>query len=123
MLSDGGDNNSEVDPVTAAKQAKEKNVPIYTIAYGTMNGFVDLDGKRENVAPDLQLLREVAQISGGEMVDAKSAAQLDRVYEKMQTQVTYETVHKEVTARWAMYALAFALVATLGAVSMAARWP
>ncbi len=123
MLSDGGDNMSEVDPTAAAQQAKEKKIPIYTIAFGTMNGYVDLDGRRENVAPDIDLLREIGRISGGEMVDAKSAAQLDRVYEKMQTQVTYETVHKEVTARWAMYALAFALVATLGAVSMAARWP
>ena len=34
-----------------------------------------------------------------------------------------EEVKKEVTAQWALYALAFAFVASLGAVSMAARWP
>lgn len=123
MLSDGGDNRSEVSPTDAAQQAKEKKIPIYTIAFGTMNGYVDLDGKRENVAPDLEVLRQISQITGGEMVDAKSASQLDRVYQKMSTDVTYEKVYKEVTARWAMYALAFALVASLGAVSMAARWP
>ena len=41
----------------------------------------------------------------------------------MRSEVGYEEVKKEVTARWALYALAFAVVAALGAVSMAARWP
>jgi Ca-activated chloride channel family protein len=45
------------------------------------------------------------------------------VYTKLKSSVGYEDVASEVTARWALYALAFAVVAALGAVSMAARWP
>lgn len=123
LLSDGADTGSKVDPVAAAQQAKAKKIPVYTIAYGTMNGYVDIDGKRENVAPDKALLSQVAKTAGGQALDANSASQLDRVYEKMRSEVTYETVKKEVTARWALYALAFAVIASLGAVSMAARWP
>ena len=61
--------------------------------------------------------------TGGAAVDAKSASQLNNAYDQMRSDVTYEDVKKEVTARWALYALAFAFVASLGAVSMAARWP
>ena len=56
-------------------------------------------------------------------MDAKSADQLNNVYQEMRSEVGYEEVKKEVTAQWALYALAFAFVASLGAVSMAARWP
>ncbi len=56
-------------------------------------------------------------------MDAKSANQLNDVYQEMRSEVGYEEVKKEVTAQWALYAFAFAFVASLGAVSMAARWP
>ena len=35
-------------------------VPIYTIAYGTENGYVDLDGKREPVPVDHELMKQIA---------------------------------------------------------------
>ena len=60
---------------------------------------------------------------GGRAMDAKSANQLNDVYQEMRSEVGYEEVKKEVTAQWALYAFAFAFVASLGAVSMAARWP
>lgn len=122
LLSDGG-NTSGQDPIGAAQVAASQKVQVHTIAYGTENGFVDVDGKRENVAPDRQLLRQIAQITSGRALDAANADQLDDVYQSLQSDVGLEEVKKEVTARWAMYALAFAVVASLGAVSMAARWP
>ncbi|WIY83698.1 VWA domain-containing protein [Propionimicrobium sp. PCR01-08-3] len=123
LLSDGGNTGGETDPNQAAASAKEQEVPINTIAFGTMNGYVDLDGQRFNVAPDTELLSSIASESGGTAVDAKSAGDLNDAYDQMNSDVTYEDVKKEVTARWALYALAFAFVASLGAVSMAARWP
>lgn len=123
LLSDGQDTGSSTSPASAAQQAREEGVPIHTIAFGTMNGYVDLDGARHNVAPDTAQLAEIAQISGGRAMDAKSADQLNNVYQEMRSEVGYEEVKKEVTAQWALYALAFAFVASLGAVSMAARWP
>jgi len=122
LLSDGA-NTKGSDPLEAAQSAKDAQVPIFTIAYGTENGYVDLDGERNNVAPDKQTLFQIAQITGGKSFDAASAGQLNKVYTSLKSEVGYEDQAKEVTARWALYALACAVVAALGAVSMAARWP
>jgi len=122
LLSDGG-NTKGTDPLDAARLAAEAEIPIFTIAFGTMSGYVDLDGERNNVAPDKATLRSIAELTGARALDAASASQLDNVYSLLRSEVGYEDVNKEVTSRWALYALAFAVVAALGAVSMAARWP
>ena len=122
LLSDG-QNTSGRSPVQAAAAAKQAGVPIYTIAYGTENGYVDVDGKRETVPPDPGLLAQLAAASGGEKFDAADKAQLDRVYTNIRSEVGYMPVKKEITALWAGYGLAFAVVAALAAVSLGARWP
>ena len=122
LLSDGT-NTKGFDPMQAANNAAAKKVPIYTIAYGTANGYVDIDGQRANVAPDKTTLGQIAQVTGGKAYDAASVNQINNVYTQLKSEVGYDDVNKEVTARWALYALAFAVVAALGAVSMAARWP
>ncbi|MDR2620105.1 MAG: VWA domain-containing protein [Propionibacteriaceae bacterium] len=122
LLSDGS-NTVGRDPVSAAAAAAASGYRIHTIAFGTENGYVDLDGRRENVAPDHQVLREIATASNGRALDAASAGELSDAYADLGSDVGYEEIKTEVTARWAMYALAFAIVAALGAVSMAARWP
>lgn len=123
LLSDGQSTGGSVSTEEATSRAVEKKIPIYTIAFGTQNGYVDIDGVRENVAPDLAGMEQIAQATGAEAKDADSAGELNRVYEKMQSEVGYEEVNKEVTARWALYAFGFAIIAATGAVSMAARWP
>lgn len=122
LLSDGT-NTDGPDPVAAAMQARQRKVPVHTIAYGTATGYVDLDGQRHRVPPDQALLKRIAETTGGKAMTASSANGLKDAYKDMKTQVGYEVVRKERTAQYALYALAFALVAALGAVSMAARWP
>ncbi len=122
MLSDGM-NTTGRSPLQGAAEARTAEVPVYTIAYGTENGSVDLDGKRERVPPDRDLMRQVADASGGVMFAAESAGDLSRVYENIRSEVGYEEVKKETTAQWAGYGLAFAVLAALAAVSLGARWP
>lgn len=122
LLSDG-QNTTGQSPGQMAQLAKEQKVKIYTIAYGTQTGWVDIDGKRERVAPDVELLRSIADQTGGKAWTADSAKELGQVYKDVRGEVGYEEVRVEITAQWAFYALAFAVVAALGAVSMAARWP
>jgi len=122
LLSDGG-NTKGSDPIEAAQAAAAQKVPVYTIAFGTASGYVDVEGQRQNVAPDKATLNQIAEVTGAKALDAASAGQLDKVYQTLKSEVGYDDVNKEVTARWALYALAFAVVAALGAVSMAARWP
>lgn len=116
LLSDGM-NTAGWSPLQGAAEAREAEVPVYTIAYGTENGSVDLDGKRERVPPDRDLMQSIAQSSGGATFAAESADDLSRVYENIRSEVGYEEVKKETTATWAGYGLAFAVLAALAAVS------
>jgi Ca-activated chloride channel family protein len=122
LLSDGSNTTGRA-PQQAAAQARDAKVPIYTIAYGTENGYVDLDGKRQLVPVDHAQMQQIAQISGGEYFKAATADQLKRVYENIGSAVGYEKANREVTSRFAGYGLAFAVLAALGAISLGARWP
>jgi len=122
LLSDG-QNTAGRSPAQAAEEAVRVGVPIHTIAYGTENGSVDLDGKRERVPPDHELMRSIAEATGGSYASAESAGDLGRVYDDLKSEVGFEEVRKETTALWAGYGLAFAVVAALAAVSLGARWP
>lgn len=122
MLSDGT-NTEGAAPASAAAQAKEAEVPVYTIAYGTENGYVDIDGQRENVAPDTETLADIARVTGGEAVSADDADSLADAYRDIGSTLGWEEVQKPITAQYAFFALGFAVIAALGAVMMAARWP
>ena len=122
MLSDGT-NTEGPGPTEPTAAAKAREIPIFTIAYGTQNGFVDIDGQRENVAPDTATLTAIAKNTGARAVGADDLASLDGAYQQIGSAIGYEDVSKPVTATYAAVALGFALVAALGAVFMAARWP
>ena len=122
LLSDGT-NTEGPAPSAASKVARERGIPVFTIAYGTDNGFVDVDGRRENVAPDRETLQQIAKTTDAQAVAADDIASLDDAYKKVGSVIGYETVRKPITATYAAVALGFAVVAALGAVFMAARWP
>ena len=107
----------------AAQAARAQSVPIYTIAYGTADGYIEIGGRREPVPVDRAELRRIAQISGGEDYTATSAGQLKEVYKDIGSSVGTEKVDKEVTSRYAGFGLGFAILAALGLSSLAARWP
>ena len=122
LLSDGF-NTSGRAPQQAAAEAKAAKVPVYTIAYGTENGYVDLEGKREPVPVDHEEMKRIAATTSGEYFAAATADQLKKVYENIGSDVGYEKADREVTARFAGYGLALAVLAALGAISLGAKWP
>jgi Ca-activated chloride channel family protein len=122
LLSDGSNTVGRA-PQQGAAEARNAKVPVYTIAYGTENGYVDLDGKRELVPVNHEQMQQVAQISGGQYFKAATSDQLQQVYENIGSEVGYEKADREVTSRFAGYGLAFAVLAALGAISLGARWP
>lgn len=122
MLSDGT-NTEGASATEATAQARDRDIPIFTIAYGTENGYVDVDGQRENVAPDPETLEQIATATGGKSVAADDLTSLKDAYRQIGSVVGYEEVAKPITATYASIALGFAVVAALGAVFMAARWP
>jgi Ca-activated chloride channel homolog len=122
LLTDGKNTTGRA-PLQAAAEARAAKVPVYTIAYGTENGYVDLDGKREPVPVDHQAMREIAAATNGRYFAAATADELKTVYENIGSDVGYEKADREVTARFAGYGLAFAVLAALGAISLGAKWP
>ncbi|WCC80718.1 VWA domain-containing protein [Cutibacterium equinum] len=122
MLSDGG-NTQGSSPLVAANRAVAEKVPVYTIAFGTETGYVDVDGTRERVAPDTKALSDIAERTGAQSWTADSADKLQEVYKQVHSSVGYEPVKKEVTAIWAFYAFCFAVVSGLTTMSVAVRWP
>jgi len=122
LLSDGG-NTTGSSATKAAEDAKKQGVPIYTIPYGTPDGYVDLDGERFPVPVDSKLMQQIAQDSGGASYSASSASQLASAYEHIGSKVGYVPGTVEVTNYFVGYGLLFAVLAVLAAISMAVRWP
>ncbi len=122
LLSDGYTNigRSSLD---AAKDAKKRGFPIHTIAYGTRDGYVVSNGRREPVPVNPAELKAVSDASGGEFFQADSTTKLGDVYKQIASSVGYELVDQEVTELYAGIALAFAVLASLAVLSLAARWP
>lgn len=73
VLTDGNDTGSKVPPVEAAKVAKHKKVTIYTIAIG------DPETTGEE-ALDLEVMKSIAEITGGGFYQALDRAQLQNAY-------------------------------------------
>lgn len=122
LLSDGSTNIGRSSS-SAAADAAELGVPIYTIAYGTPNGYVLDQGQRMNVPVNHAEMAEIAKVSGGKKFSAESSSELSSVYDAITESVGYERIYVEVTDRYAGYALLFAVLAALGVISLGARWP
>ncbi|TDT33806.1 VWA domain-containing protein [Naumannella halotolerans] len=122
LLSDGS-TTVGTPSAAAAQSAKDRGVPVYTIAYGTEEGYVEIEGRREHVPVAYDELETIAEITGGNAYRAASAEQLSEVYENISSSVGYELVDVEVTNRYAGIGLLLALLSAVGVVSLAARWP
>jgi Ca-activated chloride channel family protein len=122
LLSDGYTNVGRPSD-QAARDAAAQHIPIYTIAYGTANGYVENNGRREPVPVNPAELAQVSRLSGGKAFTAGSAGQLKEVYSSIAKSVGYVKVDQEVTEQYAGYALLLAVLAAVAVISLGARWP
>jgi Ca-activated chloride channel family protein len=98
LLTDG-ENTSRLDPLAVAPVAAQAGVRIYPIGLGSANGaVVDVDGFRVATTLDAELLRGVAQRSGGKYFRAQDAASLDQIYRTIDLQLTINGRKTEITA-------------------------
>ena len=106
LLSDGAQTTGEVQPPAAAQRARELGVPVSTIALGTGNAVVEVPRpggltERVVVAPDLPVLRQIAQTTGGTFAEAPSAARLEEVYRELGTRLAVDRKRVEITSAFA----------------------
>ena len=123
LLSDG-ESNTGRSSTSAAQDAKALEVPIFTIAFGTANGYIIDDRGASNPVPvNKEELRNIAAISGGKAYSADSLGQLREVYSGISRTIGYEKEETEITERFVGFAVVFGVIALLGVMSLAARWP
>ena len=112
LLSDGYNTVGRAD-TQAIDAARAANVPVSTIAFGTDFGTLSLDGETVPVPVDRSTLRKIADQTGGSYSEAASAAQLQKVYEHLGSQIGYTTQPKDISP-W--FVRTGVLLALLGAV-------
>jgi len=88
LLTDGVNNRGEIDPRDAAKLAKDFNIKVYTIGVGTRGEapypVTDAFGRQKfinvPVEIDEELLRDIAEITGGLSFRATDKDSLEQVF-------------------------------------------
>ena len=101
---------------TAARTADDQGVPISTVSFGTKYGYVEINGQRQPVPVDDEMLQKIAELSGGNAYTASSLEQLKAVFTSLQEQIGYETIKGDASVGWlrlGSLVLALAAVAAL----------
>jgi Ca-activated chloride channel homolog len=133
LLTDGASNAGPF-PLSAANQAVERGIRVYTIGFGTNNGNSIMDcgaqfqenpfdgggfgfgfgqgggGFRREIDEDT--LRQIADLTGGEYYAASSASELESVFQNLPTYVVTTRQNTEITAFFT------ALAALLGILAL-----
>jgi Ca-activated chloride channel family protein len=117
LLSDGKSVRGS-DPLDAAQAAKQRKIPIYTVALGTAQGTIN---GGDPVPPDPQTLAAIAKATGGRAFTAGDVAALDQVYQRLGSQVATEKRTLEVTNVFAGGALALMVLSALSSVAWFGR--
>jgi Ca-activated chloride channel family protein len=100
--------------VQATASARQAGVPVDSIAFGTANGTVSIQGETVPVPADPQAMSAIADGSGGKSFTAVSGGELNEVYEQIRLSVGYDTVPRDLTG-WFLGLGVFVLFLTSGA--------
>jgi Ca-activated chloride channel family protein len=118
LLSDGR-RTTGPDPIAAAKLAADLGVRVYTVGFGTPNGFIPgYEGYSFFTQVDEEALKAVAKITEADYFKAGSADDLKKVYQHLSTQFTLEKRDTEVTS----LLVGVALMLILLALALSAFW-
>jgi Ca-activated chloride channel family protein len=111
LLTDG-QTTTGPNPIEAARMAADRGVRVYTVGIGTANGeILGSEGWSMRVRLDEDSLRQIAEITHGEYFYASSSADLKKVYDNLNTRLSFESRQTEVTALLAAGAAALSLLA------------
>ena len=107
----------------ASRAAVDAKVQISTIAFGTDDGYVTVEGRNIPVPVNRDALAQIADATGGRAFEAATARELRRVYADIGSSIGYRTEEREVTSWVVGLALAFALAAAAGSLVWSSRLP
>ena len=121
FMTDGFNTAGITHPLDAGREAAERGIPVYTVAYGTPDGIVDVFDsagrlRRVRVPPDVETMRQIADMTGAETFTAVTADELSSVYQSVSTSIGFEIEQQEVT--WAFAAAALLMLLSGAALSL-----
>ncbi len=120
LLTDGDNNAGNVSPLTAAKIAASKGIKIYPVLIGTDELVPFPTGKdifgrdtfsKVHIKTDPDLLKEIAEISGGKFYQSISTEELEKAFsdidklEKSSLPARSIKIYKEQAPRFILFAL------------------
>ena len=85
---------------TAARTAREQQIPISTVSFGTPYGYVEINDQRQPVPVDEETLKKIAELSDGNHYSAENLQQLKEVFTQVQDQIGFETVKGDASVGW-----------------------
>ncbi|MFI6478816.1 VWA domain-containing protein [Nonomuraea sp. NPDC050663] len=122
LLSDG-DNTSGRGVNEAIQAATQARVPVSTIAYGTQEGTVEIDGRPVNVPVNKATLQSLSDGTTGRAYSAESGTELREVYEQIGTSLGYKLVNQEISQRFIIAAILVGVLVAGAAVLLGSRIP
>lgn len=97
LMSDGETTAGRPDDL-AATAARERDIPVSTIAFGTADGSIVVPGedRRISVPVNEDALRRIADDTAGSFFTAATTEELTAVYADIGSSVGYETAQREI---------------------------
>jgi len=117
LLSDGA-NTAGRSPEQAAEAAQAAHIAVSTIAYGTPEGTVEVNGQLIPVPVDGPALERLAKGTNGAYYEAASGEELQKVYQDIGSSVGFRTIRREVS----VWFIGFGLLAAFGAAVASLVW-
>lgn len=130
FLSDGAQTRGVLEPEEGAALARDACIPVYTIALGTPNGVIERgqfgfqgQGQMIPVPPDPETLRQIAEMTGGEFSEARTADALEKAYTNLGSRLGREPGESEVTFLFVALAAGLLLLSGVLYTVLAPRLP
>jgi Ca-activated chloride channel family protein len=108
---------------SAASAAVKAKVPVSTIAFGTDEGTVMVEGSPVYVPVNKEALQRLADQTHGSFFEAASSGELKKVYNDIGSSIGYRTVQKDATTWFVGVGLVLALAAAAGSLVWTSRLP
>jgi Ca-activated chloride channel homolog len=109
ILITDGQGNLGPDPIKMAQIAADLGVRVYTIGVGTTQGEVlKARGMQARVKLDEDVLKRIAELTGGEYFKADSELKLEKIYQRLSMQIALKKHRQtEVTVLFALLGMLF----------------
>ena len=127
LLSDGASDMSGTSPEAAAADARQLDVPVFTVALGTDQGTVrrPVNGRFYSAPapPDRTTLRSIAKTTGGRFFAAPTSGDLSHVYRELGSKIGFAKKKEEVTVIFVAAALLLFVAALATSLLRSGRFP